>query len=292
MSDLDSTCDINGDQDLSTMTETLLKGYGIRLDIRNIEYNAFEDEARQNFTENTLNKESTFISGVNTAVLFNRFDSTNSGHNKFKLKQKLSTIHSFTSIPTFPPLWKLESLPLQALSVIASSNDPLWKLQDVSQNLPSRVSYLIDIDISEQLRVEFETIQEYFPHGASHLFINNRKIDVSKPTFNIFQFQEILREEYASMSELYDHLDYISSSQIRRHIFDVLRKNLSQLNTSRDDNQKEPMRIDVARGGKSSILYLNNIERDSEFSSWPSSVRSLLYSMQQGKYFNQFLVRI
>ena len=228
----------------------------------------------------TISDERDFVSGINVDVLFDRSNGT-----KNELKQKLSTLidDSIITMATFPPLWKLESLPLQALSVITSSTDPLWKLKDISQNLPSRVSHLIDLDISDKLLEQFESFQEYIPEEESCLFINSRKIDISKPTFNVFEFLDILREEYAQTTELYSYLDFIPSLDAREKAIEELRDNLFNIRNIQDgkkDDASENMRIDVARGAKSAILYMNNIERDPEFSSWPSSVRSLLYSMQ------------
>ena len=52
--------------------------------------------------------------------------------------------------------------------------------------------------------------------------------------------------------------------------------------THRDDKSKAIVRIDVGRGWKKAVLYLNDIEKDPQYETWPTSLRQMLMSMQYG----------
>ena len=48
-------------------------------------------------------------------------------------------------------------------------------------------------------------------------------------------------------------------------------------------SQGKPVyRIDVGRGWKKAIVYLNDLERDPEYSQWPRSLQQMFMSMQFG----------
>ena len=257
-------------EEVSNTTGTILHGYGARLDIRNVEYISYEENE---VNEKNLNifpnqeKLKSFLFDVDDTLLRDRTGIS------------LENISYESLEENDIPHTKLKDLPLKASSIIGASADPLRKLKDISQNLPSHLPYLLHFDTSTELRSNATSFMENLFDDESHLFVNNFIVDVSKPTFNLFDLLQILRQQYIDMKQIYDQLDFISSSDTKNSIFRDIKDEIlrADIDTS---TSAPPLRIDVARKGKGSIIYLNNIEKDPEFASWPRSLNFLFYSGQ------------
>jgi len=219
---------------------TKLQGYGVRLDIRNVEYKAFEDPVITPLTdeeeeEQEKEKESTlsnaYLAGVSVRMLW---DQTIAGEeeedtggkynvtaNTWKeLEQELRVLHSLQSAKSqiIPPKWQRRKLSLQAATVITSgSSDVLQTLQHVSQNLPSVASTLVQLPVSTPLQdaaMEIQSLdivqQAGSKEGAVGFYVNGRAIDVDRPTFNVFSLLQNIREEHASLQRM--------SNELRPHL--------------------------------------------------------------------------
>ncbi|KAL3809942.1 hypothetical protein ACHAXA_011384 [Cyclostephanos tholiformis] len=328
-------------------TPTVLQGYGVRIDIRNVEYKAFDDgsndiskdgDAYPDWNEAGHDPKyparNEFLAGVNLNRLLGRFQ----GVDVVPLTSDLQALQTaliqshpaqVRSDSIVPPAWQRRPLSLQAAIVIASSTDPLETLKGVSQNLPSVAHSLSNVKVPElfedlaeeasNLATEVGAVSPGWGDAAFGLFVNGRLVDVERPSFNVFQLLNVLREEAKGLHELELKFKPIfqdalmvwrgseeqslaaqwAALQAVKRIFDMgieqlmkvgktgwfdenAAKKVTNDNDFGQDESLNKIRVDVGRGSKTSVLYLNDIERDPEYSSWPRSVQEMLYRVQYG----------
>ena len=309
--------------------KTVLQGYGVRLDIRNVEYKMYDDkptvddilDVEQETNENK-NKEleftNDFLAGINPSILSKRFLESNkdgailSNEAVLRVELEIENIqaqliqfhhYQSTHAQKIPPNWKRSDLSLQAVEAISSSYDPLEMLQELSQNLPSYASKLVDVDVPTQLR---EIAEEYHhmsneKDGAFDFFINGKGISVDRPSFNLFELINVLREENAFLTKLKVHLsEYLSCSETNNDLegLTIVRSILEMGKIDGNENEEEDvsdglnpfgasppesnLRIDVGRGHGGGIIYINNIEKDIEYQGWPRDPTQMVYALQFG----------
>jgi len=350
--EISTKSDVEGiyDNMSSRAIPTVLQGYGVRLDIRNVEYKAFDDGPNDKTESGTLDIDWTdachkdddpardeYLAGVNLNSFITRFGGVNNSSLPTDLKALQTAL--IQSHPTqlrsesiVPPAWQRRSLSLQAATMISSSSDPLEALQGISQNLPSiahSLSKVVVPDTLEDLASEATDLAAKVgavSHGwgdaAFGFFINSREVDVERPSFNVFHLLDILKEEDKILRGLEDKVRPMlaktvtalgqnagevgdagwAALQAVRKMKDmgseklilIGKKGIFEDEASLDESNFDPddeydddgnsakYRIDVGRGGKNAILYLNDIEKDPEYRSWPTSMQQMFYSSQFG----------
>jgi len=332
---------------------TALQGYGVRLDIRNLEYKAFDEGSSDDKTNDGKDEldvadarhnpddpaRDEYLAGVNLDTLLGRLGDKNDDPLPTDV-QSLQTalIHShptqLRSESIVPPAWQRRPLSLQATTVITASNDPLETLKGVSQNLPSVAHSLVNVKVPESyeqlaeeassLATKVGAVSPGWGDAAFGLFVNSRLVDVERPSFNVFQLLDVLRSEDKRLRELELKVrptlknalsllggdedkseDEWQALQSARKIYDLGIEELKQMGKKGFDDQdessltnepdpmdmfglsddtptEEKIRIDVARGGKNAVLYLNDIEKDPGYRSWPTSIQEMMYRSQFG----------
>lgn len=326
-------------------TPTILQGYGVRLDIRNVEYKAFDDGSTDKTKDgdaepdwNDIGHDPTqparreYLAGVNLDTMLGRFENIDIGPlapDMLALQTALIQSHptQLRSESIVPPSWRRRSLSLQAAIVIANASDPLETLMGVSQNLPSVAHALSNIQVPESfealsdeatsLATKVGAISPGWGDAAFGLFINSRLVDVERPSFNVFQLLGVLRKEASRLHDLEQNFKPVLSDHVAmwtgneeskanaqwealqavRRIYDMGTEQLKKMgkrgtfgnSESDDDNVDEEqsslpakIRVDVGRGSRTAVLYLNDIEKDIEYRSWPRSVQEMLYRSQFG----------
>jgi hypothetical protein len=284
---------------------TVLQGYGVRLDIRNVEYRVFDERGGDkeaddkalmvNVTSLDETIEHQFLAGVNPAAWkdANEID-------KLDLQAKLWKIHEARQLQSqrIPPQWQRRQLSLQAASAISSSAendesaDPLLILQDISQNLPSVASTLVHLDVSSPELIELAgAMEKLLPskRGAL-LFVNGRRIPIDRPSFNVFELFHLIKQEQKELISLREKLQVLPKRAMRgihsawtmggdALIASVENHTGGEPSTNSADRV---VRVDVGRGWRGAILYVNDIEKDSQYAAWPRQVQQMLFSMQFG----------
>jgi hypothetical protein len=332
---------------------TVMQGYGVRLDIRNVEYKAFDDGPSDNSKDGYAKPDwneaghhpeqsarNEFSGGLNLHTIFDRLQVDNTkplATDLHALQTAAIRSHSFQlgSESIIPPGWQRRSLSMQSASLIVSSPDPLEALKGVSQNLPSVAHSLSNIQISESFEVLAEkatklatkvgAVSPGWGDAAFGFYVNSREVNIERPSFNVFQLLNVLREEDAVLRNLESNVrpalkkaalvlesaedkgsnaEWAALQSIRK-MMDLGADKLAEMgkkgdfsimnpisNDSNEDNDihndpdeeegSQMYRIDVGRGGKNAVLYLNDIEKDPEYSSWPTSMQEMLYRAQFG----------
>jgi hypothetical protein len=161
------------EQDPSSASPTRLQGYGMRLDIRNVEYKVFDDrsdgETDAKATMLDLQQDvppiESYLAGVNlTALVLEDSQLQTELWKRHDEQRKLSQI--------IPPVWQRQDLAVQVATVIAGSKDPLAALQEISQNLPSLASTLVHVKVPPEIR----NLGGWGHVAAGGLYINGESV--------------------------------------------------------------------------------------------------------------------
>jgi hypothetical protein len=289
---------VHYEEDPTTAIATALQGYGVRLDIRNVEYKVFddrsdnkaggsEDNGMLDLTNTTeLSAPPQYLAGVNLTAL--------GLENQAPLVASLWRAHDGQQAQSqiLPPVWQRRQLPLQAAAVIAASKDPLVTLQEVSQDLPSVASTLAYVKIPEEIEKMAKGLEDNKLFKPGRLYINGRGTSMTSASFNVFLLMDLLREEQAALDEMQSLLGrYLEPGALRAVQSAWMMGDEFLNNAAASDELAEAadmstsdntFRVDVARGGKQAVMYLNNVEKDRQYAQWPKSLQQMMMGMQYG----------
>ncbi|XP_039109134.1 UDP-glucose:glycoprotein glucosyltransferase 1 isoform X2 [Hyaena hyaena] len=241
-----------------------LSGYGVELAIKSTEYKAKDDTQVKGTEVNaTVIGENDPIDEVQ-GFLFGKLRDL---HPDLTGQLKELRKHLVESTNEMAPLkvWQLQDLSFQtAARILAAPVElALVVMKDLSQNFPTKARAITRTAVSSELRTEVEENQKYFKGtlglqpGDSALFINGLHIDLD--TQDIFSLFDVLRNEARVMEGLH-----------RLGIEGLSLHNVLKLNI-------QPSEADYAVDIRSpAISWINNLEVDSRYNSWPSSLQELL----------------
>uniref|UniRef100_A0A452TRT4 UDP-glucose ceramide glucosyltransferase-like 1 n=1 Tax=Ursus maritimus TaxID=29073 RepID=A0A452TRT4_URSMA len=235
-----------------------LSGYGVELAIKSTEYKAKDDTQVKGTEVNTT------VIGENDPIdevqgfLFGKLRDL---HPDLKGQLKELRKHLVESTNEMAPLkvWQLQDLSFQtAARILAAPIElALVVMKDLSQNFPTKARAITKTAVSSEFRIEVEENQKYFKGtlglqpGDCALFINGLHIDLDT--------QDIFRNEARVMEGLH-----------RLGIEGLSLHNVLKLNI-------QPSEADYAVDIRSpAISWINNLEVDSRYNSWPSSLQELL----------------
>ncbi|XP_075873860.1 UDP-glucose:glycoprotein glucosyltransferase 1 isoform X2 [Nelusetta ayraudi] len=244
--------------------KVFLSGYGVELAIKSQEYKAKDDTQVQGADVNAT------VIGENDPVdevqgfLFGKLKTMYP-----ELKEQLKELrkHLIESTNKMAPLkvWQMQDLSYQTAARIlaASSVDALYVMRDLSQNFPTEAMSITKTVVNPEIRREMSENQKLFKAtlglqpGDSALFLNGMHIDLD--TQDIFSLFELLRSEARVMEGL-------RSLQIEtHHIHNILKLNVHPSDTDYAVDIRNP-----------AISWINNLETDRKYSSWPYNVQELL----------------
>ncbi|XP_060089594.1 UDP-glucose:glycoprotein glucosyltransferase 2 isoform X2 [Heteronotia binoei] len=239
-----------------------LSGYGVELAIKSTEYKAVDDsqaKAARNVTEEEDNKGSD-VQGF-------LFDTLK--QNYPDLKDNLTELRKYLveSSNDAEPLkvWELQDISLQAASQILSvpAHNALKVMRDIAQNFPIKARSLSRVLANLQMRKEIKENQKHLHEtlglqpGEARLFLNGLPIDLD--FHDPFSILETLKSEGRAMHGL--HTLGIKG--------DILSKFMRLSVHDADDAYALDFR-------HSSIIWINNIEKDQTYNEWPTSFQELL----------------
>uniref|UniRef100_A0A8C2WU40 UDP-glucose ceramide glucosyltransferase-like 1 n=1 Tax=Cyclopterus lumpus TaxID=8103 RepID=A0A8C2WU40_CYCLU len=247
-----------------SVKKVYLSGYGVELAIKNQEYKAKDDTQVQGAEVNAT------VIGENDPVdevqgfLFGKLKTLYP-----ELKEQLKELrkHLVESTNDMAPLkvWQMQDLSFQTAARIlaAPAVDALAVMKDLSQNFPTKARSITKTVVSSEIRKEIGDNQKFFKGtlglqpGDSALFINGLHIDLD--TQDIFSVFEVLRSEARVMEGLRSlHID-------TPYIHDILKLNVQPSDSDYAVDIRNP-----------AISWINNLETDHRYSSWPYNVQELL----------------
>ncbi|XP_037343101.2 UDP-glucose:glycoprotein glucosyltransferase 1 isoform X1 [Pungitius pungitius] len=241
-----------------------LSGYGVELAIKSQEYKAKDDTQVQGAEGNAT------VMGENDPVdevqgfLFGKLKTVYP-----ELKEQLKELrkHLVESTNDMAPLkvWQMQDLSFQTAARIlaAPAVEALTVMKDLSQNFPTKARSITKTVVNSEIRKEIGDNQKFFKGtlglqpGDSALFINGLHVDLD--TQDIFSVFEVLRSEARVMEGLRSlHID-------TPFIHDILKLNVQPADSDYAVDIRNP-----------AINWINNLETDHRYSSWPYNVQELL----------------
>lgn len=238
-----------------------LSGYGVELHLKSTEYKSQDDAPKPDdtgtFDHNELETE---VDGFDFLKLKSRFPHLIHSLDQFrnKLLEKSEDIEPLKA-------WEFQELGLQAAERIASiqGEESLQILQIISQNFPTQAKSLLHTTVSDSFKKEMKYNIDVLgrnlnlqPPDAA-LFVNGLFFDAD--TLDVNTLLETLRTE----AEVLDGLHKIGLKGLAAS--PLLALDLTS--TSKE------FAIDIR---DSAISWINDIEKDTEYARWPSSVMDLL----------------
>ncbi|XP_047200724.1 UDP-glucose:glycoprotein glucosyltransferase 1 [Girardinichthys multiradiatus] len=241
-----------------------LSGYGVELAIKSQEYKAKDDTQVQGAEVNAK------VIGENDPVdevqgfLFGKLK-TLYPELKEQLKELRKHLVESTNEMADLKVWQMQDLSFQtAVRILAApAVDALNVMKDLSQNFPTKARSITKTVVNSEIRKEIEENQKFFKGtlglqpGDSALFINGLHIDLD--TQDIFSVLDVLRSEARVMEGLRSLL--IESP----YIHDILKLNVQSSDSDYAVDIRNP-----------AICWINNLETDHKYSSWPYNVQELL----------------
>uniref|UniRef100_A0A8B9KM65 UDP-glucose ceramide glucosyltransferase-like 1 n=1 Tax=Astyanax mexicanus TaxID=7994 RepID=A0A8B9KM65_ASTMX len=221
----------------------LLSGYGVELAIKSTEYKAVDDTQVKGtyYSKSSTTDEEDDTDEVQ-GFLFGKLKKSYPD-----LQGQLGDLrrHLLESTNDMAPLkvWELQDLSFQAAARIMSvpKFDSLKLMRDLSQNFPSR-------RLSESMGIH---------PGDSSLFINGIHIDLD--LHNAFSILDIIRGEAKLLEGL--------------HNLGIRGTSMSKFLRMPVTTVEESYALDIRH---SAIMWINDIESDSTYRTWPSSLQELL----------------
>ncbi|XP_061549023.1 UDP-glucose:glycoprotein glucosyltransferase 2 isoform X5 [Phycodurus eques] len=240
----------------------LLSGYGVELAIKSTEYKAVDD---------TQVKDSKTIIKAeedhNDEVQGFFFGALKKSHPE--LQEQLGELrkHLLDSTNDMAPLkvWELQDLSFQAAARILSVPrfDTLKLMRDLSQKFPSKARSLTRVAVNSKMRKEIEENQKHLSEtigvhpGDGELFINGLHIDLE--VHDAFSILEILRSEARVLEGL--------------HNLGVKGEHQGTLLRLPANHVTDSYALDIRHPA---VMWMNDIENDPMYSSWPAGVQELL----------------
>ncbi|XP_017676558.1 PREDICTED: UDP-glucose:glycoprotein glucosyltransferase 2 isoform X3 [Lepidothrix coronata] len=242
-----------------------LSGYSVELAIKSTEYKAVDDTQVKGANEtkeeeDEEEEEESDVQGFLFGKLKQIYPDLKNNLKKFK-KHLIETTNNMEPLK----VWELQDLSFQAAARVMSTPvyDALKVMKDIAQNFPIRARSLTRVTIDKEMRNEIEENQKHFHEtlgiqpGEAHLFLNGLPIDLD--FHDPFSILETLKLEGKVMHGLHELgiKEEILSKFMRLHIHPA-------------DNSYA---LDIRH---SSIVWINNIEQDHSYSTWPESYQELL----------------
>ncbi|KAF7709852.1 UDP-glucose:glycoprotein glucosyltransferase 2 isoform X2 [Silurus meridionalis] len=240
----------------------LLSGYGVELAIKSTEYKAVDDTQVKD-SKSAASFEVDEIDDVQ-GFLFGKLRTSHP-----ELREQLGELrrHLLESTNDMAPLkvWELQDLSFQAATRIMSvpKFDALKLMRDLSQNFPGKARSLTRVAVNQEMRKEIEDNQKRLSKslgiqpGDASLYINGIHIDLD--LHNPFSILDIIRGEAKLLEGL--------------HSLGIRGTSLGKFLRLPVTTVEDSYALDIRH---SAIMWVNDIETDSTYRNWPSSIQELL----------------
>jgi hypothetical protein len=182
--------------------------------------------------------------------------------------------------------WKIADLGYQTVLSIMAAKDRSWRMEQLLHNFPAQASSLSGVRVSSDIRQIFQSLYSMGlvqTGGMNSVLVNGVPIDLSSPSFCIFDVIKAIQTEYKRVEE-FNQLPYPPS--VKRTLKIASEKVASAMaaadsggasvRSGQAPTMQSITRIDISKGGKNVVLFYNNLERDPMYSNFASSVKTLL----------------
>jgi hypothetical protein len=263
-----------------------LQGWGIFLDVKNMEYKNYDLDSAMQEEGNGEGKgvqeddpgpsKDEELSGIMFGILEERRPEL-----KTELRRWRSAVLAREGATEQLEVWSMRNLGLQAVQSVrlaaAGGASALTALEQVSQNFPLTASELSSLEFPKGLRVEASLMRSLWRTGEriGMLYVNGIGVDLASSAVNIFSTLRVLREERAEAAKI--------SAKLSLHPRFALPALLQAGSKLVGAAQWHEVRVELLKGdyAKNGVRWLNNIESDAVYASWPDRLDTLLYPSGQ-----------
>uniref|UniRef100_A0A8B9VUU4 UDP-glucose ceramide glucosyltransferase-like 1 n=1 Tax=Anas zonorhyncha TaxID=75864 RepID=A0A8B9VUU4_9AVES len=241
-----------------------LSGYGVELAIKSTEYKAVDDTQVKGSNDTQKEEDDDDEESDVQGFLFHKLTQM---HPDLKNNLKEFKKHLIETTNNMEPLkvWELQDLSFQAAARIMSTPayDALKVMKDIAQNFPIRARSLTRVPVDKQMRNEIEENQKHLHEtlgiqpGEARLFLNGLHIDLD--FHDPFSILETLKVDGKVMHGL--------------HELGIKEETLSKFMRLHIHPADDSYALDIRH---SSIIWINDIEKDHSYSTWPASYQELL----------------
>ncbi|KAL2809181.1 UDP-glucose:glycoprotein glucosyltransferase-domain-containing protein [Aspergillus granulosus] len=169
---------------------------------------------------------------------------------------------------------EVSRLGFNTVSYVADSADPLDTLVKLSQDFPKYSSTIAAHNASVELLQEVRANRlEMLPSGANALWINGVQIDHRQ--IDAFSLVDHLRRE-RKLIESFRSLGLSAQEAVHLLSHEAVAESVAQ-----DTPQRYDYRDEIEGGGV--IIWLNNLEKDAKYESWPADLAAFLRRTYPGQ---------
>lgn len=213
----------------------VVNGYGVELALKRTDYIVIDDR------DSEKEKETVAVDAANTET-----DSLGT--------QDLADLKPLSSS-------ELLGLGLKASSFIMASQDPFDALAKVSQDFPKHSSFISKLNVSDEFVAEHRSNREKFlPAGYNMIWMNGLQIEARQ--MDAFALLEQLRQERKLIGSLKD-VGLSGAEAVSLVSHPAIAQSQASGEVQRYDYR------DTLEGGNI-IIWLNDIEKDKRYESWPA----------------------
>ena len=169
----------------------------------------------------------------------------------------------------------------------ACIQDPARRFAELVHSFPTHASRLSSIKSKTTEHIT-AAVQAWHTSGLSSvlpsncLLINGRHVNLAGNTFNVYDLLHTVRAELDQIIRL----NAFTSGKLSLSATGLksLQATAISLASSVETGSAHHARVDVSRGAKSVVVFINNLEKDDRYKPWPKHVSMLLqpsWSLQQ-----------
>ena len=193
-----------------------------------------------------------------------------------KESKSTETIQESTATGDLKPLTSTEvrDLGLNTASYILTGDDPMSALLEVSANFPKYASVVAGRNMSKEFLLEHRQNREkLLPGGYNVMWMNG--LQIQNRDINAYSLIDILRKERSLITRL-KAIGLSSTEAIDLLSHEVLAQAQAEDQPQRYDWRSEASSDEI-------IIWLNDIEKDTRYAKWPSSLNMLLQRTYPGQ---------
>jgi UDP-glucose:glycoprotein glucosyltransferase len=244
-----------------------LSGYGVQLAVKNSEYKAVDDTQVED--DSDIDEEEAELEVDTHGFSFPTLKSLHADLASQLEDFRLHIEHSSREIPELKA-WQLQDLGFQAVQRVAASppDMALSVIRDLTQSLPTSARSLSRVAVKKDLRSEVaenqRTLQQYgMEPGDSVILFNG--IALQSDNADAFSVLEVLLSESRLLSGLTDLGLSVSDAH--------------SLVKTPVHSQTQSFAVDMR---SDSVVFINDLESDRQYSGWPKSLKQFLQPMFPG----------
>ncbi|XP_072034648.1 UDP-glucose:glycoprotein glucosyltransferase 1-like [Amphiura filiformis] len=240
-----------------------LSGYGVELAIKSTEYKAVDDTDVKEGSNQEQQQEEDLADEVQGFV----FSKLKQQHPD--LAENLNEWRNFLleSTTKITPLkvWQLQNIAFQSAQRILSSSghDALRMMRDISQNFPLMARTVVKTQVDDKVRREIrsnqKTLQMQYGIGPGDSLIMIDGLMIDTDVADPYMMLDLLRSEGKLLQGLYQ--------------LGVKGEDLNKLLRIQVESNEGDFAVDVR---DQSVMFINDLEMDSRYQHWPSSIQEML----------------